>query len=273
MTIVSLDQRIVPHYSALRHGVRRVSMHRHVINIVPEDKPDLLLALVDREVPRGPRQLRFHALPPTDDDLVTCFQGHLPPTFSCTLRIPQDAPNLDVIEDCWRVLAGAASPPPDAFHAIMQQHLQRGIAHLCHALQTGAVLDEAVCALLGLGMGLTPSGDDVLAGLALALHLPQSPYHERFDDLGDALERHLHRTHVISAAFIRDALYGEVSVPMQGFICLLYGDYAERGERDRTIHTLTALGHSSGYDLLSGILAGLSFHPNRRTTLCPCIAN
>lgn len=273
MTIVSLDQRIVPYYSALRRGVRQVSVHRHAINIVPEDKPDLLLALVDREVPFGPRQLRFHALPSTDNDLVACFQGDLPPTFSCTLRIPQDDLDLDVIEDCWRVLAEAASPPPDAFHAIVQQHLQHDIAHLCHALQARAALDEAVCALLGLGMGLTPSGDDVLTGLVLALHLPQSPYHERFDDLRDVLKRHLHRTHVISAAFIRDALCGEVGAPMQSFICLLYGDYAEKGERDRTIHALTTLGHSSGYDLLSGILAGLSFHPNRRTTLCPCIAN
>lgn len=274
MRVVSLDQRIVPHYSALRRGVRRVSVHRHAINIVPEGRPDLLLALVDGEVPPGPRQLRFHALPSTDtDDLAACFQGALPMAFSCTLRVPQGDLNRKVIDSCWRVLAEAASPPPDAFHAIVQRHLQRGIAHLCHALQAAAALDEAVCALLGLGMGLTPSGDDVLAGMALALHLPQSPYHLRRADLRHALLRHAHRTHAVSAAFIHDVLQGEVSSPVQAFVDLLYGNHIEKGGEYRIIHDLTALGHSSGHDLLSGILAGLSFHPERRTTLCPCIAN
>ena len=273
MAIISVDQRIAPDYPALRHGVCKISVHHHVINIVPESRPDFLMALVDRHIPQGPRQLRCHALPVTDTDLANYFHDAIPLAFSCTLQIPHGDLDKEVIDACWNVLEKALAPSPSVFAETLHKRLQQGIFSLWQALQGGHKLDAAVCGLLGLGQGLTPSGDDFLAGIALALHLPQSPYHERLDDLRNALLRHLHRTHAISAAFIRDALHGEVSAPVQDFVCLLYGNYADEGERNRTIHALTALGHSSGYDLLSGILAGLSFHPERSATLCPCIAN
>lgn len=271
--IVALDQRLVPDYSMLRDGVHQISAHHHVINIVPKGRPDFLLALVDRHVPPGPRQLRCHALPAADADLANCLPNVLPPVFSCTLQVPHGNLDGEIIESCWHVLEKAATFASDLFTKTLHKRLQQGIAALQQALQGRYGLDGAVCGLLGLGQGLTPSGDDFLCGLIITLHLPQSPYHESLHELCTALQRHLHRTHAISAAFIRDALHGEVSAPVQDFICLLYGNHAGKGERDRIIHALTALGHSSGYDLLSGILAGLSFHSKRSATLCPCIAN
>ena len=202
MAIISVDQRIAPDYPVLRHGVCKISVHHHVINIAPESRPDFLMALVDRHIPQGPRQLRCHALPVTDTDLANYFHDAIPLAFSCTLQIPHGDLDKAVIEACWNVLEKALAPSPNLFAETLHKRLRQGIFSLWQALQGGRELDTAVCSLLGLGQGLTPSGDDFLAGIALALHLPQSPYHERLDDLRNALLRHLHRTHAISAANI-----------------------------------------------------------------------
>ena len=101
--------------------------------------------------------------------------------------------------------------------------------------------------LLGLGEGLTPSGDDFLCGVLAASYGFPSPSAQ---SLRRALELQLlprlRETNDISAAFLRCTLEGHFS---QAVIALLQGE--SRGE---IIRRFGEIGHSSGADTLSGIL-------------------
>ena len=102
--------------------------------------------------------------------------------------------------------------------------------------------------LLGRGPGLTPSGDDVLAGYlvgAAAYGLPA-------DDLRAFVHSQAHRrTTTLSAALLRHAALGEAIPQVAGLLDALGG----RRRLDRALAELLAVGHTSGAALASGVLA------------------
>lgn len=131
------------------------------------------------------------------------------------------------------------------------------VRHLPNALSSGTV-DEA-CAraatlLLGLGPGLTPSGDDVLGGLFLALSALGATGVR--DALWDVLARELDDLTVgISAAHLAAAADGMgAAVVHDMFNAVLCGDAAAL---PRLLVQLGRIGHSSGYDSLAGIVLTL----------------
>jgi len=102
--------------------------------------------------------------------------------------------------------------------------------------------------LLGRGPGLTPSGDDVLAGYlvgAAAYGLPA-------DELAALVHSQAHRrTTTLSAALLRHAALGEAIPQVAGLLDALGG-----GRRlDRALAELLAVGHTSGAALAAGVLA------------------
>lgn len=265
LPLVIMDAQL-PDAAAL-FPARVVSAHRHVINLAPKAAPEQLFALTDVSVPRAPRQLRCPQLPVLADDTVHAdFDPHTP-RFDCRLRLPQGRLQKSAVHAAWQALLDAASPAPQGFASAVQKRLQSGIAAVLHALDHGQTAPVDV--LLGLGQGLTPSGDDFFCGLLIALALPDSPYHAQVGALRGAVLAALHRTHAVSAAFLRDAAQGQVSETVQAFLDALYG----QGALSPALAALTALGHRSGHDVLSGLLAGLSSPQNRSTTLCPYIAD
>jgi hypothetical protein len=102
--------------------------------------------------------------------------------------------------------------------------------------------------LLGRGPGLTPSGDDVLAGYlvgAAAYGLPA-------DELRALVHSQAHRrTTTLSAALLRHAALGEAIPQVAGLLDALGGG---RG-LDRALAELLAVGHTSGAALAGGVLA------------------
>jgi len=102
--------------------------------------------------------------------------------------------------------------------------------------------------LLGRGPGLTPSGDDVLAGYlvgAAAYGLPA-------DELRAFVHSQAHRrTTTLSAALLRHAALGEAIPQVAGLLDALSG----RRRLDRALAALLAVGHTSGAALASGVLA------------------
>lgn len=104
-------------------------------------------------------------------------------------------------------------------------------------------LSAAARLLGGLGPGLTPSGDDALAGMFLATRLR---WPDREDDLV-ALARQV-ATHEISRAFLGWAARGQSIEPVHR---LLGGDVAAGAE-------LAACGQTSGADLALGLAMGLT---------------
>jgi hypothetical protein len=119
------------------------------------------------------------------------------------------------------------------------------------ALWQGGPTPPILANLLGLGPGLTPAGDDALGGAALALRACG-----RMED-ADALRKFLGArmataTSVISAAHLSAALDGMGAQALHTILADIV-----RG-RTPELSPLDAIGHSSGYDALAGILAVLT---------------
>lgn len=106
--------------------------------------------------------------------------------------------------------------------------------------------------LLGLGQGLTPSGDDVLMGLFLILGLCNSPVRH----LDNLLERILQN----KGEETTDVSYQGLIRASKGFYRSVLVETAEaltrQEEVEGIIKQVLAIGHTSGRDLLYGILTG-----------------
>ncbi|MBE0529282.1 MAG: DUF2877 domain-containing protein [Rhodospirillales bacterium] len=120
-----------------------------------------------------------------------------------------------------------------------------------------ATAPAAAVSLLGMGPGLTPSGDDFLGGVAVALHALGRK--DAAGDLAACLTDHLtNRTGLISGAHLRCALMGEASaLTLEAMDALLSGQQARVLAAGRAAVTV---GHTSGWDTLSGLVcAAASF--------------
>jgi hypothetical protein len=113
--------------------------------------------------------------------------------------------------------------------------------------------------LVGLGPGLTPSGDDVLAGLLVTLrHLGTATGTDRAVWLADWLAATVTydartRTTPISATLLHCAARGEASPEVIGVLRGLAG----RQALEPALRRLHRLGHTSGADLAQGMAIGL----------------
>jgi hypothetical protein len=132
------------------------------------------------------------------------------------------------------------------------------------ALASACAADDPVSAaaaantLVGLGPGLTPAGDDFTGGaffaravLARAGVIDAAAWKAAASAVRTAAAR---LTHPIGATLLGDLLAGEGWAPMHDLAAALAG-----GDDPRAIaaaRQLTQLGHSSGWDLLAGFIAG-----------------
>ena len=102
--------------------------------------------------------------------------------------------------------------------------------------------------LIGLGIGLTPSGDDFLCGVMITLHALGFP------DLVKELEKDLllgaeRRTNTVSLAYLRCAAKGFGGVTIHETInCLI------QGGQGLLLKRLNNIGHTSEWDAFAGIL-------------------
>ncbi|HEY5365112.1 MAG TPA: DUF2877 domain-containing protein [Casimicrobiaceae bacterium] len=107
----------------------------------------------------------------------------------------------------------------------------------------------AIESLIGLGPGLTPSGDDFLCGVMTALHyLGHATIAQRL--AMRTLPVAARDTNVISAAYLRCASAGHAaSVLFDALESLVAGDDRHLARRLDAVH---AVGHTSGWDSLAG---------------------
>ena len=114
--------------------------------------------------------------------------------------------------------------------------------------------------LIGLGIGLTPSGDDFLCGVLAGLILSGQAESNLAHSLKAAVTQHLNDTVDVSAAFLRCALEGQFSLAVNQLVTSS-GKLPSSSTLQACIadvQTITdcflAIGHSSGTDTLCGIL-------------------
>ena len=140
-----------------------------------------------------------------------------------------------------------------------------GVAKACLRRDLDAVLGEGEN-LAGLGPGLTPSGDDFLGGLFFMLHSLNSAYPEKFpwnqERIIDFIGRAKSKTHPLSHAFLNDFASGHAPAPFHEVVrALIFGDL---GEAFSAAASCIGLGHSSGWDVLSGLLTGMLMVPTNQ---------
>ena len=133
------------------------------------------------------------------------------------------------------------------------------IARACIRRDPAEILKE-VEALIGLGDGLTPAGDDFLGGLFFARFLLSCSYpYIHFwdpDDLPKWVDAHRSRTNQISFAFLRDNASGHALEPLNQFgIALLTNQVVEIVISAAS--DLVKVGHSTGWSLLAGFVTGM----------------
>jgi len=131
-------------------------------------------------------------------------------------------------------------------------------ARACLLCDMHGVLQEAN-ALVGLGEGLTPSGDDFLSGLLFCINTiqrlcPRFINLDPFEQLS-FIESAKQRTHLISFTLLKDSSNGQSVEPFHELIRAILSDQPPERIR-QLVSCLTQIGHSTGWDLLTGMLTG-----------------
>ncbi|MGW6159074.1 oxamate carbamoyltransferase subunit AllH family protein, partial [Streptomyces sp. NPDC055144] len=161
---------------------------------------------------------------------------------------------------------GMLGPTPTAssMEAAVTRALADGRDTLVRAIKSAddAGMRRGVLSLLGLGPGLTPAGDDFLTALALLSSLHGSGLGPFGRALQDILLEHPGRTTRLSVTTLDEALAGRARASLLDVLHALAhpsGWHAARAtESIRTpVRHVLAIGHTSGTDILSGLVTGL----------------
>lgn len=155
-----------------------------------------------------------------------------------------------------------AHQPSDSTDSVLF-YAQSRVLRLAHAcLQHDKIgVSEHAETLIGLGSGLTPSGDDFVGGLLFALAILQSFYgHAEQYDYNVQIESYSSKTNLISYTLLSDLAHGHAIAPLHQIVNRLLS-----GATHESIYPfvgqLTGVGNSTGWDLLAGLLTGfLSTH-------------
>jgi hypothetical protein len=169
--------------------------------------------------------------------------------LAAALRGPDPPPGLGAL------IVGA----PLAFPLQAAASSARALARACASDDPDAAT-VASGALIGLGPGLTPSGDDFVGGAFFARAClaarGEAPGHGWEHAAATVLHGARERTHPVSLALLGDLVGGHGHAPLHELAAVL----RTGGPPDAALaaaRTLARLGHSSGWDMLAGFLAGL----------------
>ena len=129
------------------------------------------------------------------------------------------------------------------------------IAYACLEHQPSRILNN-MDALIGLGAGLTPSGDDFLGGLLFAIKNIQTVYPDSNFDCAISIEPYGSQTNLISFTLLRDLASGHAVAPLH---TIIYGLLSNQNLEHiySSVTQLIQVGHSTGWDMLTGLLVGL----------------
>lgn len=235
------------------HVVRMLHSFADVCNLVNESGE--VMSLVSSQIGAGPFAAVLDGrFPP---GLEVCLpvdidgSGRLLHIGSCTIQMDgaamwQPRPNWSRLYD----LSLANLPEPAVLPAAIAAHLQRLLYGI--ASQNTALCRAGAAGLAGRGIGLTPTGDDVLVGVLYGMWVwyPQREWMKLI------VETAVPRTTTLSAAFLHAAAAGEAVAPWHGLV----------NGRVSAVSRILAMGHTSGADAWAGfvhtarICKGIRFH-------------
>lgn len=137
---------------------------------------------------------------------------------------------------------------------LCQKHNQRSVLERQELAE--ATILELADRLCGRGPGLTPGGDDFLAGWMAVGWLLHGPQPEFLSQCQDILTLARARTHQLSQYWLACAAEGDVTRPVGALLAAL--NTSDPTPVEKAALDLLALGATSGFELLLGILYGIS---------------
>jgi hypothetical protein len=234
-----------------------------------------LVALVDREIGPGPHHIIFSGLDPQKaerltitaseillDDRRFTFAASCPYDSRIDLEGAIDRKRFDVNLGYFALALGhsAASKtltflPGAKGKPRSRSALERSIAERLSAgshLIFGGDFLAGIRMCKGLGLGLTPSGDDLIGGLLLALHCGQKIFRRDFSRAITSVGRLARGKNPFSNTMLASAGAGRAIGRIKDLLAaLIYG-----GKKNvlNCTQQLRAIGHSSGIDFGTGLL-------------------
>ncbi|WP_045784770.1 DUF2877 domain-containing protein [Chania multitudinisentens] len=139
----------------------------------------------------------------------------------------------------------------NVFYQEIAALLQRNRAALLMAMRRNESPDQAILSLIGLGIGLTPSGDDYLVGLCVILLLSGHPAQQYRKTFLAVLEKVREKTTLLSAITLEAAINQRYRQVIGNLIAKIV-----HNDHDLIIHTINEIkkiGSSSGCDMLYGM--------------------
>jgi hypothetical protein len=135
----------------------------------------------------------------------------------------------------------------------------RTMKNACQMHDLGGILKTAR-KLIGLGDGLTPSGDDFLGGLFFSF-FTLNLFFQQYDSINRIeielfLENTRSSTNEISRTLLSDMAHGSAIEPLSDLLYQILRGHSP-GILMTTIRELSVFGHSTGWDMLTGVLLGL----------------
>lgn len=252
------------------------SRHRHVINVlVPGGQ---LLALAAAELDDAPWTVRlgdWSTIARSISDSVVVSRTELRLADGLVVALASklrwfaeridlgglDAHQLAAARD---VLSGAVRDPSTPFGRATAQVLVDRIAVLRARLlndEGGAGLADAITDLIGLGEGLTPSGDDVITGLAFVAAQRGVHLSCRLPAIRRAVAAAGDRTTLLSATTMAAALDGRGRQRLHDLAAAI-----RDGRPEHAVPAVLAIGHSSGSDILRGMALALDVESESRAS-------
>jgi hypothetical protein len=200
---------------------------------------------------------------------ITLWQSVLPAFPSGEQEMLVLKRNLKVVRHCVLLYGRSGGLKELLCHAgedgidLLSQKLVSGAQWLLDALRcrdfpTGR---EAGRKLLGLGNGLTPSGDDFCTGLITVFHMPLGLFSDEYRQWGNDLAAEARGvTTALSQTMLRQAAIGKT----REIIISLLGELNTGSPADVAKAAIRVLhvGSLSGTDLVVGIIAGLELGLN-----------
>ncbi|MDH7486639.1 MAG: DUF2877 domain-containing protein [Anaerolineae bacterium] len=203
---------------------------------------------------RAPRISADDVLP------VTCLPERLYVAFSALDGLPSPAGLGSLLPEILHIATNEQACPRSQDLARVPALACPAIREIAHAcmVHDGEKIMAQTESLIGLGEGLTPSGDDFAGGLLFCFYWLSRLYPNHLPPLvrTNSIERLSGRTNLISFTVLKDLANGQGVEPLHLWLdCVLAGRPVALIQQQAA--RLIRIGHSTGWDLLSGALTGL----------------
>lgn len=251
-------------------------LHSAFSNAINFRRGRFIVSLVPPRTGAGPLNVVLKQLPPGATRLrSTRFFFYIDenrlrkePESLYSSSVPQVAADPDTVsanaEELARLLVRKAPPKSLAFifDPALERHFTRVFEkHLLARFKKAVGYFRAreygrgVKAMRGLGLGLTPSGDDFISGLLAGLNFARQSLRFDADSLIEKIYFYAEGGNLVSNSFLRCSYEGRVNAKIRRVMAAL----ARRNKRELAAAATAALrsGHTSGADYCSGLVFAL----------------